>query len=265
MPEATNDPPATPAEASGQRTSTRTTTHPRTQHTTEITTQDTTQDTAGDVRRAGGPAGENAMTTTDPGVEHVPESDVEDFAQEIADQVESFLIALREIARAEHHATAVPMLLLEVSQLMLAGGRLGAITDVVPVERFEPDAGPDPDLDELRERLGYLLADVDVYTEVFDPYGQQVELLHGRLSDDLAGIASALVHGLKHHRAGRIDEALWWWQFSYLSSWGAEAGAVLRALHSVVAHARLDSGSDEPKAGAEDGLAAESLSDARQS
>ncbi|MGH3486750.1 MAG: DUF5063 domain-containing protein, partial [Actinopolymorphaceae bacterium] len=178
----------------------------------------------------------------------MPESDVEDFAQEIADQVESFLIALREIARSEHHATAVPLLLLEVSQLMLAGGRLGAITDVVPVERFEPDAGPDPDLDELRERLGYLLADVDVYTEVFDPYGQQVELLHGRLSDDLAGIASALVHGLKHHRAGRIDEALWWWQFSYLSSWGAEAGAVLRSLHSVVAHARLDSGSDEPNA-----------------
>ncbi len=175
----------------------------------------------------------------------MPASDVEDFAQEISDQVESFLIALREIARSEDQATAVPMLLLEISQLMLAGGRLGAITDVVPVERFEPDAGPDPDLDELRERLGYLLADVDVYTEVFDPYAQQPELLHGRLSDDLAGIASALVHGLKHHRAGRIDEALWWWQFSYLSSWGAEAGAVLRALHSVVAHARLDSVVDE--------------------
>jgi hypothetical protein len=178
--------------------------------------------------------------TTHTGGDNVPASDVEDFAQEIADQVESFLIALREIARAEDSATAVPLLLLEVSQLMLAGGRLGAISDVVPVERFEPDAGPDPDLDELRERLGYLLADVEVYTEVFDPYAPEVELLHGRLSDDLAGIASALVHGLKHHRAGRIDEALWWWQFSYLSSWGAEAGAVLRALHSIVAHARLD-------------------------
>ncbi|WP_020574912.1 DUF5063 domain-containing protein [Actinopolymorpha alba] len=197
----------------------------------------------------------------DTGVEHVPASDVEDFAQEIADQVESFLIALREIARAENHATAVPMLLLEVSQLMLAGGRLGAITDVVPVERFEPDTGPDPDLDELRERLGYLLADVDVYTEVFDPYSQQQpELLHGRLSDDLAGIAAALVHGLKHHRAGRIDEALWWWQFSYLSSWGSEAGAVLRALHSVVAHARLDSGADD-RVRAEDAAAAEVLGD----
>lgn len=179
------------------------------------------------------------------GVGQVPGSDVEDFAQEIADQIESFLIALREIARSEEQSTAVPMLLLEVSQLMLAGGRLGAISDIVPAERFEPDPGPDPDLDELRERLGYLLADVDIYTEVFDPYGKEVELLHGRLSDDLAGIAAALVHGLKHHRAGRIDEALWWWQFSYLSSWGAEAGAVLRALHSIVAHARLDTSDDE--------------------
>ncbi|MFD2083316.1 DUF5063 domain-containing protein [Actinopolymorpha cephalotaxi] len=174
-----------------------------------------------------------------------PPSEVEDFAQEIADQVESFLIALREIARAEDLATGVPMLLLEVSQLMLAGGRLGAISDVVPVDRFEPDAGPDPDLDELRERLGYLLTDVDLYTEVFDPYTQPPELLNGRLSDDLAGIAASLVHGLKHHRAGRIDEALWWWQFSYLSSWGAEAGAVLRALHSVIAHARLDSARED--------------------
>lgn len=185
------------------------------------------------------------MGATMRGVGHVPTSDVEDFAQEIADQIESFLIALREIARAEDSKTAVPMLLLEVSQLMLAGGRLGAITDVVPAERFEPDAGPDPDLDELRERLGYLLADIDYYTEVFDPYAEKPELVHGRISDDLAGIAAALVHGLKHHRAGRIDEALWWWQFSYLSSWGADAGAVLRALHSVVAHARLDTATDD--------------------
>ena len=30
------------------------------------------------------------------------------------------------------------------------GARLGAIEDVVPAERFEPDAGPDPDVDPLR-------------------------------------------------------------------------------------------------------------------
>ena len=180
------------------------------------------------------------------------DSDLEDFAQEIADQVQSFLIALREIARSEDQSRGVPLLLLEVSQVLLAGGRLGAINDFVPSERFEPDPGPDPDLDELRERLSYLLSEIDSYSEVFDPYGQPAEVLSGSLSDDLAGIAASLVHGLKHHRAGRVQEALWWWQFSYLSSWGAEASAVLRALHSVVAHSRLDSVPSDPEIRAED-------------
>lgn len=188
---------------------------------------------------------ESVPAAGEPRVVHAQSSADEDFAQEIADQIESFLLALRELARSESPASAVPMLLLEVSQLLLAGGRLGAIADIVPAERFEPDTGPDPDLDELRERLGYLLSDVDVYTEVFDPYVPSDDLLKGRLSDDLASISAALVHGLKHHKADRIDEALWWWQFSYLSSWGAEASAVLRALQSIVAHARLDPSTDE--------------------
>ncbi|HEY6740060.1 MAG TPA: DUF5063 domain-containing protein [Actinopolymorphaceae bacterium] len=215
---------------------------------------------AGAGSRTAVPSGLSGGTSND--VSSDISSDMEDFAQEIADQVESFLIALREIARAEDQSTGVPMLLLEVSQLMLAGGRLGAISDFVPVERFEPDAGPDPDLDELRERLAYLLAEIDSYAEVFDPYGQPPEVLNGSLSDDLASIAQALLHGLKHHRAGRIDEALWWWQFSYLSSWGAEAGAVLRALHSVIAHARLDASHTDPDVQAEDHAVATMLDDA---
>lgn len=168
-------------------------------------------------------------------------SDLEDLAQGIADQVESFLLALREIARSDDPGRAVPLLLLEVSQLLLAGGRLGVHTDFVPQEQWEPDTGPDEDLDELRERLAQLLADIDGFTEIFDPYTEPPELLHASLSDDLADIASSVAHGLRHYRAGRADEALWWWQFSYVSSWGGEASAVLRALQSVVAHDRLDS------------------------
>ena len=49
-----------------------------------------------------------------------------------------------------------------------------------------------------------------------------------------------LVHGLAHYKAGRADEALWWWQYSYLSNWGSTASSALRALHSAVAHTRLD-------------------------
>jgi len=85
-----------------------------------------------------------------------------------------------------------------------------------------------------------LLGEADEYTELFDPYEMPPELVPSKLSDDIAGIASAVAHGLRHHRAGRIDEALWSWQFSYVSSWGTEASAVLRALQSVVSHDRLD-------------------------
>ena len=45
----------------------------------------------------------------------------------------------------------------------------------------------------------------------------------------------------------RAAEALWWWQYSYVNHWGTHGGAALRALHSVVAHARLDV-DDEPVA-----------------
>jgi len=41
-------------------------------------------------------------------------------------------------------------------------------------------------------------------------------------------------------RVGRSLEALWWWQYSYLNHWGTQAGAALRALHAIVAHALLD-------------------------
>jgi hypothetical protein len=168
-------------------------------------------------------------------------SDLEDFAQQIADQVESFLLALRAIARGEATGGhAVSLLLLEVSQILLAGARLGVQTDFEPVEKYEPDAGPDPDLDDMRLRLAVLLEGVDAYTEVFDPYIDPPEPAPSLLSDDLTSMATALAHGLRHYRSGRVQEALWWWQFSYVASWGNEASGALRALQSVVAHDRLD-------------------------
>ena len=168
-------------------------------------------------------------------------SDLEDFAQQIADQVESFLLAIQAIARGEATGGhAISLLLLEVSQVLLAGARLGVQTDFETVSKYEPDAGPDPDLDEMRLRLAVLLEGVDAYTEVFDPYVDPPELAPALLSDDLTSIATALAHGLRHYKAGRTEEALWWWQFSYVSHWGNEASAALRALQSVVSHDRLD-------------------------
>jgi hypothetical protein len=60
------------------------------------------------------------------------------------------------------------------------------------------------------------------------------------LSDDLADVAADLVHGLRHYRSGRIDEALWWWQYSYLSTWGDRATTSLRVLQSILRHLRTD-------------------------
>ena len=170
------------------------------------------------------------------------DSETEEFAQQIADQVESFLIALRAIARGEAGGgEVISMLLLVVSQVLLAGGRLGVQADFEPSEEYEPDPGPDPDLDEMRHRLALMLGGADAYTEVFDPYVDPPELVSSLLSDDLTSIAASLAHGLRHFKAGRVSEALWWWQFSYVSSWGAEASSVLRALQAVIAHDRLDS------------------------
>ena len=72
---------------------------------------------------------------------------------------------------------------------------------------------------------------------------------------------SDLLHGLLHYRAGHPTEALWWWQFSYLSNWGSTASSALRALHSVVSHVRLDTPMD-PTVQVEDRLLAETVAEA---
>ncbi|WP_328537566.1 DUF5063 domain-containing protein [Streptomyces sp. NBC_00344] len=166
--------------------------------------------------------------------------DPNDFTVQIADQVESFIVAVTEVAKGDEPDSAVPFLLLEISQLLLAGGRLGAHEDILPADRYEPDLGPEPDVDDLRERFAALLEPIDVYSEVFDPYEPRKAPVACRISDDLADIVTDLRHGMAHYRAGRVTEAMWWWQFSYFSNWGSTASAALRALQSLVAHVRLD-------------------------
>lgn len=176
---------------------------------------------------------------TETGAGQAVDPELEEFAQQVADQIESFLVALQAITQEADGGRAISLLLLEVSQVLLAGARLGVQADFTPAEEFQPDAGPDPDLDEMRLRLTRMLDGVDMYSELFDTYGEP-DVVQSLISDDLTSIATALAHGLRHFRAGRVDEALWWWQFSYVASWGSEASAVLRALQSIVTHDRLD-------------------------
>jgi len=166
-------------------------------------------------------------------------ADLADIASDIAAAAHEFIVAVESVASAQSPDESISILLLELSALLAAGAPLGAIVDVVPDERYEPDAGYEPDVDRLRLALRTLLGPADEYVEVFDPYSGP-EVVAARLSDDLADICSDLLHGLAHHAAGRVLEALWWWQFSYLSTWGQGASGALRALQSLVTHVRAD-------------------------
>jgi hypothetical protein len=155
-----------------------------------------------------------------------------------AAEASAYLTSLTEVASGSSPDTALPLLTLALSQVLVAGARLGAVQDVVPEERFEPDAADD-DADPLRTGLANVFAGIDDYVYVLDPITSS-ERADGSITNDLVDVAVALSHGLKHYARGRKLEALWWWQFSYLSDWGDRAMMALRSLQSMMAHLRLD-------------------------
>lgn len=164
-------------------------------------------------------------------------------ATESAEEARTYLASLEIVASGADPDTAIPVLLLAVSQVLAMGARLGAIADVVPDDRYEADAGPDADVDSVRVALSEILQGLDDYADLVDPV-TSVEVTTGSLSGDLTIVAAALSHGLGHFDAGRISEAMWWWQFSYLSSWGERASSALRVLQTVLGHLRLDADED---------------------
>ncbi len=165
-------------------------------------------------------------------------------ATDIARDARSFLETLQLVAAGGAGTQAVPLLLLDVAQMCVAGAHLGARTDVILDSNVEPVLAAEPDLDQVRLGLASELDPVDVYVEVFDPYADEPPVPY-RISDDLADMGQDLLRGLQHYDAGRGREALWWWQYTYLNSWGGSAGAALRALQSIVAHVRLDAVTEE--------------------
>ncbi|WP_454050435.1 DUF5063 domain-containing protein [Cellulomonas sp. Marseille-Q8402] len=181
-------------------------------------------------------------------------ADLRAVADSVARECRSFLTTVTEVGAGTNPEAAIPLLLLAVSDVLAVGARLGAIVDVVPSERYEPDVGPDADVEPLRAALAGVLDGLDDYAEVVDPVlGGEVGA--ATLSGDLVSITGALVQGLRHYDHGHVLEALWWWQFSYLSSWGERASSTLRTLQTVLAHLRLD---------VEDDVAAEAEYDALQ-
>jgi len=90
-------------------------------------------------------------------------------ADRIAGNAQDFLDGIAALARGEGGEETVPLLLLEVSQVLLAGAQLGASKDVILPGNWEPEVGADPDLDELRSGLARGLRPCDEYAELFDP------------------------------------------------------------------------------------------------
>jgi len=170
-----------------------------------------------------------------------PEDSVaEQLCNDLASGVQEFIRAVEVVAAGALQDTAISVLLIHTAELAARGARLGALTDIVPEGRYEPDNGLEPEVDALRMRLAEVFAHADTYQSVDDPYFPAPEIVESSLSSDLSGIVSDLLHGLGHYQAGRSIEALWWWQYAYLSSWGEEVLNAQAALRSLVAHPRLD-------------------------
>ncbi|MDO8145596.1 MULTISPECIES: DUF5063 domain-containing protein [Isoptericola] len=167
------------------------------------------------------------------------DSELREVADQMSTQARTFLSTASQVASGGFPGAELSLLILATSDLLAAGARLAAIVDVVPPQRFEPDAGRETDVDPLRTALGQMFDGFDDYVEVVDPVLGR-ELGPASLSGDLACVAEEIAKGLQHFDDGHELEGLWWWQFSYLSSWGERASSALRLLQSVLAHLRLD-------------------------
>ena len=160
-------------------------------------------------------------------------------ARGFAEDVEAVLEGFRSLVGITDGDELVAGLLVELSRALTVGARMAAMPRMVPPDRYEPDSGPEVELDDVRVELATVLDGFDTYVEVFDPYDDPAEPSAYRISDDVISLVAALAHGMQHARAGRLLEALWWWQFSFFTSWGGETTSALRALQSVVARDRI--------------------------
>lgn len=167
------------------------------------------------------------------------DEDLMDLADRMATESENFISTVTELSAGAASESALPLLLLALADLSAAGALLGAMVDVVPRERFEPDDGPDFDVDPLRGGLENLFDAIDGYREVADPILDE-EITPASLAGDIATVAQCVSQGLVHHQADHVSEALWWWQYSYLQVWGDRAASALRVVITLLGHLRLD-------------------------
>ena len=165
--------------------------------------------------------------------------DLVGLADDMARAARSFVESVQEVAAGGSPDEMVSVLLLDLSSLLAAGAALGAIVDVVPEERFEPDAGYEVDVDLVRSRMRDLLGPADDYSEVFDPYSagraRRGPPLRRPRRHLLRPAARPLPPPVGPGPRGAVVVAV-----LLPVDLGAGASAALRALQSLIAHVRLD-------------------------
>ena len=182
----------------------------------------------------------------------------EDFAGQIADQVES--LPARRCGRSRGEADGGRGDLAAAARGQPGAARRRparrAASTSSRASEYQPDVGPDPDLDELRLRLAECSASVDTYSFVFDPYVPEV-VREPALRRPQLSIATDLENGLRHYRSATSPR-----RCGGGSSPTSHRGATWPAPRStrcwsVVAHDRLDAdfdGDDEAVAVADEML-----------
>lgn len=164
-------------------------------------------------------------------------------ASVVVPRVRGFIQTIVDIASGDDPDADLSMAVLTISELLSAGAHLAAVTDIVPPKLCEPPLATEVDLEPLRVALHQRFGDLDEYSDVIDPV-QGEELEAAELSADIATVIESLTHGLQHYDNGNQIEALWWWQYSYISIWGERAASVLRVLQMMLMHIRLDVGDE---------------------
>ena len=172
--------------------------------------------------------GRRALPPVEPG---------DEFAAQIADQVESFLIALRAVAAEGDAGRSISCSCSRSARSCSPAPASAPRSTSRPRRTTSPTSGPTP----TSTACGCVWRTCSVTS---------TPTASSSTPRPRAGRQPALRRPHQHRQrprerpaslpAGNTAEALWWWQFSYVSSWGNLAGAMLNALLSVVAHDRLD-------------------------
>lgn len=76
---------------------------------------------------------------------------------------------------------------------------------------------------------------IDEYSVIFDPLEMSPpKPVMATIADDLTDIYRNVMEGLVEYRAGRVQNALWQWHFTYYSHWGRHLSHAQTAIYQYL-------------------------------